>query len=81
MKICAYNITTLNFGVLEFGNDPLDRQSVAEANVNPTQFQFFAYNFKTMKCLPILFAPYFCRILRSTTFCMEVISEKLLENG
>ena len=40
--------THLNFCLLDFDNDPFNRQVVAEANVHPPQFQFFAYNSKTI---------------------------------
>ena len=76
MKFCTAIDTNLNFSVLDFDNDPCNRQGVAEENVNPTKFQFFAYNSKTIRKFPILFSVKMCKILRSTILYMEVISEK-----
>ena len=49
--------TLLNFCVLDFGNESLNRQDVAEENVNPPFFQFFTYSSKTMRNFENLKAP------------------------
>ena len=49
--------TLLNFCVLDFGKDSLNRHDVAEAKVDPHFFQFFAYNSKTTKNFENLKAP------------------------
>ena len=62
MKFCTHMGTLLNFCVLDFGKDSLNRQDVAETNVDPPFFQFFAYNSKTMRNFENLKAPSFRRI-------------------